>query len=79
MHPETLGCRAESQGRGQVIKGMTARQVVRLLLVCGVGNGECRGQVLVNAKDEREGKPVARQLAPMISKFISGSQREWKT
>jgi hypothetical protein len=25
---------------------------------------------LVNEKDEREGKPVARQLAPMISKFI---------
>ena len=30
---------------------------------------------LTNEKDEREGKPVARQLAPMISKFIRG-QRE---
>ena len=25
---------------------------------------------VVNEKDEREGKPVTRQLAPMISKFI---------
>jgi hypothetical protein len=25
---------------------------------------------VINAKDEREGKPVARQLAQMISKFI---------
>ena len=25
---------------------------------------------VVNEKDEREGKPVARQLAPMISTFI---------
>jgi len=25
---------------------------------------------ITNEKDERDGKPVARQLAPMISKFI---------
>ena len=31
-------------------------------------------------KDEREGKPVARQLAPMISNSSghSGNQRSWK-
>ena len=40
-----LECRAESQGRGQVIKGMTASEVARLLVVCGVGNEKCRGQV----------------------------------
>jgi hypothetical protein len=31
---------------------------------------------LVNEKDEREGKPVARQLAPMISKFI---RAQWES
>ena len=31
---------------------------------------------LVNAKDEREGKPVARQLAPMISKFV---RAQWES
>ena len=40
-----MGCHAESQGRGQVIKGMTVRQVTPLLLVCRVWNGKCRGQV----------------------------------
>jgi hypothetical protein len=29
-----------------------------------------KGERVINAKDEREGKPVARQLAPIISKFI---------
>jgi len=31
---------------------------------------------VVNEKDEREGKPVARQLAPMISKFI---RAQWES
>ena len=31
---------------------------------------------VTNEKDEREGKPVARQLAPMISKFI---RTQWKS
>jgi hypothetical protein len=31
---------------------------------------------VVNEKDEREGKPVARQLAPMISTFIRG---QWES
>ena len=31
---------------------------------------------LVNEKDERKGKPVARQLAPMISKFI---RAQWES
>jgi hypothetical protein len=31
---------------------------------------------VINAKDEREGKPVARQLAPMISKFI---RAQWES
>jgi hypothetical protein len=31
---------------------------------------------LVNKKDEREGKPVARQLASMISKFI---RAQWES
>jgi hypothetical protein len=31
---------------------------------------------LVNEKDEREGRPVARQLAPMISKFI---RAQWES
>ncbi len=31
---------------------------------------------LVNEKDEREGNPVARQLAPMISKFI---RAQWES
>ena len=30
---------------------------------------------LNNERDERDGKPVARQLAPMISKFIRGTVR----
>ena len=35
---------------------------------------------VTNEKDEREGKPVARQLAPMISNSSghSGNQRSWK-
>jgi hypothetical protein len=35
---------------------------------------------VINAKDEREGKPVARQLAPMIpsSSGHSGNRRSWK-
>ena len=47
----------------------------------GIGS-HAKENELVNEKDEREGKPVARQLAPMISKFIRAqweSQREWKT
>jgi hypothetical protein len=31
---------------------------------------------LVNEKDEREGRPVARQLAPMIFKFI---RAQWES
>jgi hypothetical protein len=31
---------------------------------------------VINEKDEREGKPVARQLAPMISKFI---RAQWES
>jgi hypothetical protein len=31
---------------------------------------------VINAKDEREGKPVARQLASMISKFI---RAQWES
>jgi hypothetical protein len=31
---------------------------------------------VVNEKDEREGKPVARQFAPMISKFI---RAQWES
>ena len=31
---------------------------------------------VVNEKDEREGKPVARQLAPMISTFI---RAQWES
>jgi hypothetical protein len=31
---------------------------------------------VTNEKDEREGKPVARQLAPMISKFI---RTQWES
>jgi hypothetical protein len=31
---------------------------------------------VVNEKDEREGKPVARQLAPMISMFI---RAQWES
>jgi hypothetical protein len=31
---------------------------------------------VINAKDKREGKPVARQLAPMISKFI---RAQWES
>jgi hypothetical protein len=31
---------------------------------------------VVNKKDEREGKPVTRQLAPMISKFI---RAQWES
>jgi hypothetical protein len=31
---------------------------------------------IVNEKDEREGKPVARQLAPMISKFV---RAQWES
>ena len=31
---------------------------------------------LVNEKDEREGRPVARQLAPMIVKFI---RAQWES
>jgi hypothetical protein len=34
------------------------------------------GNELVNEKDEREGKPVARQLATMISKFI---RAQWES
>ena len=30
---------------------------------------------VINAKDEREGKPVARRLAPMISEFIRAQWR----
>ncbi len=39
-----------------MIKGMTARQVARLLMVCGVGNGECRGQV--TRIQERKTRPM---------------------
>ena len=35
-----------------------------------------RGNELVNEKDEREGKPVARQLEPMIFKFI---RAQWES
>jgi hypothetical protein len=31
---------------------------------------------IINEKDEREGKPVARQLAPMISTFI---RTQWES
>ena len=31
------------------------------------------GNEVINAKDEREGKPVARQLALMIAKFHQGT------
>ena len=31
---------------------------------------------VINEKDEREGKPVARQLAPMISTFI---RAQWES
>ena len=34
--------------------GVTARQVARLLVVCGVGNGECRGQLI----QERKPRPM---------------------
>ena len=34
--------------------GVTARQVARLLVVCGVGNGKCRGQVI----QERKPRPM---------------------
>jgi hypothetical protein len=34
--------------------GVTTRQVARLLVVCGVGNGECRGQVI----QERKPRPM---------------------
>jgi hypothetical protein len=36
---------------------------------------------VINEKDEHEGKPVGRQLAPMISQFIRaqcGNQKSWK-
>ena len=34
------------------------------------------GNEIINEQDEREGKPVARQLAPMISQFI---RAEWES
>ena len=33
---------------------------------------------IINEKDEREGKPVARQLAPMISTFIRTQWESWE-
>jgi hypothetical protein len=33
---------------------LTARQVAQLLVVCGVGDGECRGQVI----QERRPRPM---------------------
>jgi hypothetical protein len=39
-----------------VIKGKTARQVSRLLVVCGVGNWECRGQV-TQIQERKQLKP----------------------
>ena len=39
-----------------MIKGMTARQVARLLVVRRVGNGECRGQV--TRIQERKPRPM---------------------
>ncbi len=39
-----------------MIKGMMARQVVRLLVVCGVGNGKCRGQV-IQIQERKQLKP----------------------
>ena len=59
-----------------MIKGMTARQVARLLVVCGVGNGECRGQLI----QERKPRPmlaVCQLTEDRRAGGVRGRQRDW--
>ena len=77
MHPATLGCRAESQGRGKVIKGKTARQVA----VAGDVRGRERGMQGPGDSDPGEEAAEATPDARSVSAHgraggVRGRQRE---
>ncbi len=38
-----------------------------------------KNEIIINEQDEREGKPVARQLARMISTFIRAQWCKWES
>jgi hypothetical protein len=58
-----------------VIKGMTARQVARLLVVCGVGNGKCRGQV-IRIQERKRLKPRPMLAVRQLTDVRGGCERQ---